>query len=615
MEQHFSEAPTENSVPIVMYENVSDDFTINRQYFLKKASTNPFNTDLMFELSGKSFLEVPISRLKEIISENIQLKSAMAASKNESGLNFLALLDKEDRSLWMDKYEAHSFLELITEEYINRDSLSWLKSWDKAVFKEKRTPVKRGPFMKPKIESNEKTKPMLLIGGPPGCGKSTLARVITRQCNYQPYEVNCALIGVGKDLVQRVRNVLNIKTVTEKPLLLILDQVETLDKQTVQELNAIISVNTKRPIIAITNDIYAPSLKLLRPTCKIVNCKSLFHKEVFERLKEICREERVHLESQYLNTLIQDNNADIRTCLNTLQLLGSQREGSQFNVYSSDSDSFRSKFVNRSIFDIWKIIFTQKNTNGLRKIVNSFGDFELINSGIFENYTGSKYTDYSMDKSAELMDSLVLADVISQRISQKQEFELMPFQCMPSLTANKICTSMSPEIHFPLYFKQINKAITETTDAIRYLENNQPRKPEKLPSSVACEDIYSFITKIFQSSSGNDDFDYEILKLLQDLFREFGFEVINGNVEPSVQRIVRIPKDFYISRTLVNNFNRTAQVTKTVISQVKEMTYQDFENRKRKRESLGGQSLAFIYHDGLTNAVKKKVRISDLMKK
>lgn len=510
----------------------------------------------------------------------------------------------------MDKYEAKSFMDLISEEYINRDALTWLKNWDKAVFKEKRV-VKKGMFTQlTTIEAPEKIKPMLLIGGPPGCGKSTLARVVTKHCNYQPYEVNCALIGIGKDLVQRVRNVLSIKTVTEKPLLLILDQVETLDKQTIQELTSIISVNTKRPIIAVTNDIWAPCMKLLRSHCKVVSCKPLFHKDVYERLKDILKEERVSLENQYLNNLIQDNNADIRTCMNTLQLLSSQREGSQFQI--STSGQIRSKFVNKSIFEIWKIIFSQKSADGLRKIVNSFGDYELINSGVFENYPTSKYSDYTMDKTVELMDSLAISDVISQRIAQKQEFELMPYQCLPSLIANKVCTSINPEIHFPLFFKQLSRAMTETAEALRYLENNQPRKPDKLSSSTKSEDIYSFITKLFFEA---EEYEHKITKLLQDIFKELGFEVVLNNIEPALHRIVRIPKDFSINKLLISSFNRTAILSNTIQTHNKDVSYQEFENRKRKRESIGGGKLIFVFNDGLTNAVKRKVRVQDLLKK
>lgn len=39
--------------------------------------------------------------------------------------------------LWIDKYAPKSYIELITEEYINREALAWLKAWDTVIFPDK----------------------------------------------------------------------------------------------------------------------------------------------------------------------------------------------------------------------------------------------------------------------------------------------------------------------------------------------------------------------------------------------------------------------------------------------------------------------------------------------
>ena len=40
-------------------------------------------------------------------------------------------------SLWVDKYEAKKYLDLLTDEPTNRKVITWLKSWDEVVFPEK----------------------------------------------------------------------------------------------------------------------------------------------------------------------------------------------------------------------------------------------------------------------------------------------------------------------------------------------------------------------------------------------------------------------------------------------------------------------------------------------
>jgi len=37
------------------------------------------------------------------------------------------------KDLWVDKYKSYKFFDLLTEEKINRNVLTWLKSWDEIV--------------------------------------------------------------------------------------------------------------------------------------------------------------------------------------------------------------------------------------------------------------------------------------------------------------------------------------------------------------------------------------------------------------------------------------------------------------------------------------------------
>jgi chromosome transmission fidelity protein 18 len=41
----------------------------------------------------------------------------------------------QNNELWLEKYKPKKYDDLLTEEKINRDILTWLKSWDEIVFK------------------------------------------------------------------------------------------------------------------------------------------------------------------------------------------------------------------------------------------------------------------------------------------------------------------------------------------------------------------------------------------------------------------------------------------------------------------------------------------------
>jgi len=218
---------------------------------------------------------------------------------------------KRNRTLmWTEKYRARKFTDLVGDERTHRSVLRWLKGWDPIVFPGV-SRSKPKPSFKAGEENEEQHRKILLLTGPPGLGKTTLAHVCARQAGYEVQEIN-ASDERSRDVVKgRIRDMVgteNVRGVTTnsthgkvrkagKPVCVVVDEVDGVVSGSggageggfIQALIDLINLDEKnsrnygvqnptaptkkkkgdnfrllRPLILICNDVYHPSLRPLR---------------------------------------------------------------------------------------------------------------------------------------------------------------------------------------------------------------------------------------------------------------------------------------------------------------------------------------------------------------
>ncbi|KAI8332374.1 hypothetical protein BC941DRAFT_436468 [Chlamydoabsidia padenii] len=423
-------------------------------------------------------------------------------------------IQAESQALWVEKYRPSIFMDLLGDQRVNREALRWVKQWDYCVFgKKPQHETQRDKALRQykatfgnsmgqhyqkkhdKKSGDENDQPkdallrpdrkILLLSGPPGFGKTTLAHVIGKQAGYNIVEVNASDDRTGEVVKTKIKSALEMQailrkpgddgtTMYTKPNILIIDEIDgassgggsdSFIKQLV-DLASIEATSKKensttsgfqstkkpnnnnkkkqqqpllRPIICICNDVYAPVLRPLRMIAHHVPFRKVPMLNVARRLQEISNNEGLNTDLRALSLLAEMTDGDLRSCLNTLQFIRSKSM-----VFNKEmlmvADGLGKKDMGQTLFSTWDELFTaghgrphfmkqsrlqtDRYVQRLAESISSSGDMEKLMQGCFEAYPLMKFHDEALSKVVQMGSWLDFYDHLSHRAYHLHDYSV-----------------------------------------------------------------------------------------------------------------------------------------------------------------------------------------------
>ena len=199
--------------------------------------------------------------------------------------------------MWSEKHRPKTVQEMVGNEDARLVAIKWLAGWVSG------------------------SRPLLLVG-PPGTGKTTLAHTLARQFNYDVVEMNASDIRNKEALQARITPIFqNTANLIGKKIMLFLDEVDGISgREDTGGLDTLVNL-IKEPTVPVIMAANKKSLKItkLAKACKIVEFSPVPPRLLLLFLDHVLQTEGVKLGSDDKISIINNSRGDIRSLLNSAQ--------------------------------------------------------------------------------------------------------------------------------------------------------------------------------------------------------------------------------------------------------------------------------------------------------
>ncbi|XP_015591485.2 chromosome transmission fidelity protein 18 homolog isoform X2 [Cephus cinctus] len=614
----------------------------SERYYVRVRSHNKFAVTKNRPKMVTGLLSVSYSRLKaeaeEIIVKNAEEATLLATEPD--------VQISSDDKLWVDKYRPQKYIELLSDEGVNRKFLHWLKLWDKIVFN--REPITRQKVTEmPKFGTKKfiKNKPIegrdskgfpehriALLTGPPGLGKTTLAHLVARHAGYNIVEVNASDDRSPDNFRQALLASTEMKAVMgadPRPNCLILDEIDGAPATSIDILLKFIHGKLtskskkgknkeekgeepcRRPIICICNELYTPSLRALRMAALVIQVPEVSASRLAERLGEIARKECIRADADALLQLAEKSGCDVRTCLGALQYMGGAKSGNTFNLVFKDTK--------KGLFDSWKeilqvpwarnrVIPARERMERILKVVFN-SETNRLALGIFHNYP--QIQNNSIVRLSDSLQWFQFFDRITTFVMNTQIWSAMPYANYAFVAWHfNLAANNNIQLSYPSVMYEVNQKLAKNQSILATVHRVSGIETSMLTIDY-CPLLSELLTPRLRSVSGHLYSSNEKAELtrLVNVMLDLGLALVQEknpdgsyeyNFEPNLLEIGLFPD---------------CKKRKSLAYAVKQIVVQEYEMERLKRlERMTSGSSKLVSTPTATDKKRRNIEATEKLK-
>jgi len=265
-------------------------------------------------------------------------------------------------------------------------------------------------------------KKAVVLHGPPGVGKTSLAYAIALENDAEILELNASDLRNKEKISEVVGPASQQKSLFRKHKIILIDEVDGIaavkDRGGLGELLGLLEKSVF-PVIITANDIWNKKFSLLRRKAELIPLKEVDYKIVLEVLNEVCEKENCAVSSEILTSIAIKARGDIRAALNDLQVL-SKMDSPELVKEVGDRNR------EQSIFTALQHVF--QNAKIDEEMLRVYDEVNMPIDDVFLWVEENLPLAYRGEELCRAVDALSLADVFRGRIRRQRHWRFMVYE-------------------------------------------------------------------------------------------------------------------------------------------------------------------------------------------